>query len=83
MFPSPVRRRSALIATRSRNFGRFQQRSGGRTPDNPNIRLIKVMPEEAEYWDTPGNFISGLKVAFALVKGTYPNHDGEHRKVAL
>ena len=54
-----------------------------KTPDNPNIRLIKVVPEEAEYWDTPGNFISGLKVAFALVKGTHPNHGREHRKIAL
>jgi general stress protein 26 len=53
-----------------------------KSPDNPNIRLIKVIPEEAEYWDAPGNLISGIKVALALVKGTYPDA-GEHHKVAL
>ena len=52
-----------------------------KTPDNPHLRLIEVTPEEAEYWDAPGNFISDLKVAFALLKGTHPKDSGEHRKV--
>jgi hypothetical protein len=26
-------------------------------PNNPNIRLIKVRPIEAEYWDAPGNLL--------------------------
>ena len=53
-----------------------------KTPDNPHLRLIKVTPEQAEYWDAPGNVISNLKVAFALVKGTYPAA-GKHEKVTL
>lgn len=53
-----------------------------KTPDNPHLRLIKVTPEQAEYWDAPGNAISNLKVAFALVKGTYPTA-GKHEKVTL
>ena len=53
-----------------------------KTPDNPHLRLIKVTPEQAEYWDAPGNVISNLKVAFALVKGTYPPA-GKHDKVKL
>ena len=53
-----------------------------KTPDNPHLRLIKVTPEQAEYWDAPGNVISNLKVAFALVKGTYPAA-GQHEKVTL
>ena len=53
-----------------------------KTPDNPHLRLIKVIPEQADYWDAPGNVISSLKVAFALVKGTYPEA-GEHEKVKL
>ena len=53
-----------------------------KTPDNPHLRLIKVTPEQAEYWDAPGNVISNLKVAFALVKGTYPEA-GKHEKVTL
>ena len=53
-----------------------------KTPDNPHLRLIKVTPEQAEYWDAPGNVISSLKVAFALVRGTYPAA-GKHEKVTL
>src|SRR5262245_9331938 len=54
-----------------------------KSPDNPNLRLIKVTPHEAEYWDAPGNVISSIKVAIALVRGTTPKGTGEHRKVAL
>ena len=53
-----------------------------KTPDNPNICLIKVRPTEAEYWDTPGNLIADFKVAFALVTGGYPDA-GKHKKVPL
>lgn len=53
-----------------------------KTTDNPHLRLIKVTPEQAEYWDAPGNVISSLRVAFALVKGTYPRA-GQHEKVKL
>ncbi len=51
-----------------------------KTPDDPEIRLIKVTPEEAEYWDTPGNLVSDFKVAFAIVTGTHLD-PGEHKKV--
>ena len=53
-----------------------------KTPNNPNIRLIKVRPIEAEYWDAPGNLISDFKVAFALVTGGYPDA-GEHKKISF
>jgi general stress protein 26 len=53
-----------------------------KSPDNPNIRLIKVIPIRAEYWDAPGNLISSFSVAFALVTGGYPRV-GEHKKVPL
>ena len=53
-----------------------------KTPDNPHIRLIKVTPLEAEFWDTPGYLIASLKTAFALATGGYPKA-GQHKKVAL
>jgi general stress protein 26 len=53
-----------------------------KTPENPNLRLIKVTPVEAEYWDTPGKVISDMRVAFALVTGGYPRL-GDHKKVPL
>ncbi len=52
------------------------------TPEDPNIRLIKVRPEEAEYWDSPGNLISSVKIAFAIATGAHINH-GDHKKVSL
>lgn len=52
------------------------------SPDDPNIRLIKIRPKEAEYWDSPGNAISSLKVAFTLATGV-PTDYGEHKKVSM
>jgi general stress protein 26 len=52
------------------------------SPEDPNIRLIKVTPEEAEYWDSPGNVVSGVKVAFALLTGAHVDY-GEHKKISF
>lgn len=52
------------------------------SPDDPNIRVIKVVPEEADYWDSPGTLVSNIKMAFALATGTHPN-PGDHRKLAM
>jgi len=52
------------------------------TPDNPHLRLIKVTPEQAEYWDAPGNVMSSLKIAFTLATGKRLGY-GDHKKVAL
>jgi general stress protein 26 len=50
--------------------------------DNSDIRLIKVAPETAVYWDSPGSLISSVKVAFALGTGGYPD-PGAHRVVTM
>ena len=52
------------------------------SPDDPNIRLIKVVPEHADYWDAPGNVMSSLKVAFTLTTGKRLDY-GDHKKVAF
>jgi general stress protein 26 len=52
------------------------------SPDDPNIRVIKVVPEDAEYWDSPGTLMSNIKMALALAKGTHPDA-GDHRKVTM
>lgn len=51
-------------------------------PDDPDIRLIKVTPHVAEFWDAPGNLVSSLKVTFGLITGTHPS-SGERKKVAM
>jgi general stress protein 26 len=50
--------------------------------DDPNIRVLKITPDDAEFWDTPGSVISYVKMATAAVTGTRPDI-GDNRKVAL
>ena len=50
--------------------------------EDPNIRVLKVTPEEAEYWDSPGTVISYVKMAAAAVTNTRPDL-GTNRKVAI
>lgn len=50
--------------------------------DDPNIRVLKVTPDAAEFWDSPGSVISYVKMAAAAMTGTRPDV-GDNRKVAL
>ena len=50
--------------------------------DDPNIRVLKVTPDDAEYWDSPGTIVSYVKMAAAAVTGTRPDI-GENRKVSM
>ena len=50
--------------------------------DDPNIRVLKITPDDAEFWDTPGSLISYVKMAAAAVAGSRPEI-GDNRKVAL
>jgi general stress protein 26 len=50
--------------------------------EDPNIRVLKIAPESAEYWDSPGSVISYVKMAAAAVSGTRPDI-GENRKVTM
>jgi len=52
------------------------------TPDNPNIRVLKVTPTEAQYWDGPGTVVSMVKMMMAAATGTRPDL-GDNRKVAM
>jgi general stress protein 26 len=50
--------------------------------EDPNIRVLKITPDDAEFWDSPGTVISYVKMAAAAVTGTRPDI-GENRKVAM
>ena len=50
--------------------------------DDPNIRVITVNPEEAEWWDSPGTIVSYVSMAAAAITGSKPAV-GEHRKTPL
>jgi general stress protein 26 len=50
--------------------------------EDPNIRILKVTPEDAEFWDAPGKVISYIKMAAAAATGSRPDL-GDNRKVAM
>lgn len=52
------------------------------SPDDPSIRILKVTPSFAEYWDSPGTILSYVKMAAAAVSHTKPDM-GENAKVKL
>ncbi len=41
--------------------------------EDPNIRVIKITPEEGEFWDGPGRAIAYVKMAAAAISGTRPD----------
>jgi general stress protein 26 len=50
--------------------------------DDPNIRVLKVTPDDAEFWDSPGSVVSYVKMAAAVATGTRPDI-GDNRKVSM
>jgi general stress protein 26 len=50
--------------------------------EDPDIRVLKITPDDAEFWDSPGSVISYVKMAAAAMTGSRPNL-GDNRKVAL
>mgnify|MGYP002653344436 CR=1 FL=1 len=52
------------------------------SPDDPSIRILKVTPRSAEYWDSPGTVISYIKMAAAAVTSAKPDM-GENAKVRM
>jgi general stress protein 26 len=49
---------------------------------DPNIRVLKVSPDDAELWDTPGKLVVSVKMLIAAATNTRPNV-GENRKVTM
>jgi general stress protein 26 len=50
--------------------------------DDPNIRVLKIAPEDAEIWDAPGKLVTSVKMLVAAATNTRPEI-GENRKVTL
>jgi general stress protein 26 len=50
--------------------------------EDPNIRVLKITPEDAEFWDSPGTLTSYVKMTAAAFTGARPDL-GDHHKVAL
>ena len=52
------------------------------SPDDPAIRVIKMIPQDAELWDSPGRIVTTISMLAAAVTGRSPRI-GENAKVAL
>jgi general stress protein 26 len=52
-------------------------------PDDPNIRVIRVKVESAEYWDGPSNVSYFISLARAVATGTKIRTTAEHGSVTL
>lgn len=52
------------------------------SPEDPSIRVLKVSPTEAQYWDAPGTVISYVKMFAAAVSDTRPEL-GDSGKVQM
>lgn len=52
------------------------------SPDDPSIRVLKITPKDAQYWDSPGTVVSYVKMAAAAISSARPAM-GENVKVDL
>lgn len=52
------------------------------SPEDPAIRVIKMVPQDAELWDSPGRIVTTLSMLTAAVTGRSPKI-GENAKVVL
>jgi general stress protein 26 len=50
--------------------------------EDPRIRVLKVTPHDAQYWDSPGTIRSYIRMAAAAVSDARPDL-GENRKVDM
>lgn len=50
--------------------------------EDPAIRLLKITPHDAQFWDSPGKMVSYIKMAAAIVTDSRPDL-GDHEKVDL
>jgi general stress protein 26 len=52
-------------------------------PTDPDVRVLRVIPDRAEYWDTRGNSVTvALKLVAARISGQPPDL-GDSRKVQM
>lgn len=52
------------------------------SPEDPTIRVLKVTPVDAQYWDSPGKVRAMLRMAAAAVSSSRPEM-GDQAKVVM
>jgi general stress protein 26 len=52
------------------------------SPEDPSIRVLKVSPRDAQYWDSPGRVRAMIRMAAAAVSSSRPDM-GDNAKVDM
>jgi general stress protein 26 len=52
------------------------------SPDDPNILLLTVTPDDAEFWEGPGKIVGTIKMLTAAAADSHPDY-GTNRNVAI
>ena len=52
------------------------------SPEDPQIRVLKVVPKDAQYWDSPGTVVSTVKMLAAAMSSARPDM-GDNAKVSM
>jgi general stress protein 26 len=52
------------------------------SPEDPSIRVLKITPKDAQYWDSPGTVVSYVKMFAAAMTDSRPAL-GDTAKVKL
>lgn len=48
-------------------------------PNDPNIRLLRVVPQDAQYWETPAKLAKVVSMVIAAATGTRPETGNESK----
>ena len=52
--------------------------------ENPDLRVLKVVPDSGYYWDTKdGKLLAGIKIAIAALSGAKTNDGGVEGKISV
>jgi general stress protein 26 len=82
-----LRGTGAIIHDRAQIKKHWSEAARGWFPkgvDDPNLALIRVTIEEAEFWDAPsGKMVVAYAYAKAMLTGEPPKTVGDHGKVSL
>ena len=50
---------------------------------DPRIRVLRVTPESAEFWEGSGKVVTAVKLVAAIASGQRMDHLGENEKVGF
>ena len=75
-------RRSSTIRTASRQIWSIYDKAFWPDKNDPRIRILRVTPESAEFWEGAGTMVTAVKLVAAMASGERM-HLGENEKIGF